>query len=130
MHKVEFMGHTGVLKKLSGTLGLSLSLRAFNVPASQNIWWNLSDWILDFCAKTSRLIMWLVYPITESLSLTHSIHKNYHFTDTTTVILRGNGPCNTSSNPGEGFCLVVFYSISTVVGHLKPNLVNRYIYWI
>ena len=27
--------------------------------------------------------MWLVYPITENLSLTHSIHRNDHFTDPT-----------------------------------------------
>ena len=55
--------------------------RVFNISASQNVWWNLSDWILDFCAKTSGLITWLVYPITESLSLTHFIHRNYHFTN-------------------------------------------------
>ena len=59
-------------------------LRAFNISASQNVRWNLSGWIWDFCAKTSGLIMWLVYPITESLSLTHTIHRNYHFTNPTT----------------------------------------------
>ena len=31
-------------------------LRAFNILISQNVWWNLSDLILDFCAKTSELI--------------------------------------------------------------------------
>ena len=28
-------------------------LRALNVPVSRNVWWNQSDWILVFCAKTS-----------------------------------------------------------------------------
>ena len=58
-------------------------MSAFNVPASQDVWRNLSDWILDFCPKTSGLITWLVYPITESFSLTHSIHRNYHFINPT-----------------------------------------------
>ena len=58
-------------------------LRAFNIPASWNAQWNLPDLTLDFCAKTSGFITWLVYPITESLSLTHSIHRNYHFANPT-----------------------------------------------
>ncbi len=31
----------------------------------------------------SGLITWLVSPITASLSLTHSVHRNYHFTNPT-----------------------------------------------
>ena len=99
-------------------------IRAFNIPTSQN------GWVLDFCAKTSGLIMWLVYPIIESFSLciyrcvppthkygtrpflrwarsqgrnphasgkakntfgiksfslNHSIHRNYHFINPTTI---------------------------------------------
>ena len=48
---------------------------------------------MDFCAKTSRLITWLVYPIIASLSLTHSIHRNYHFTYPTGVLPFCRGYC-------------------------------------
>ena len=76
MYKVEFEGLSRIYLYLRVVF-----LRAFHVPASRKIGWNLSDWILDFCAKTFGLITWLVYPITESRSLTQSIHRNYHFTN-------------------------------------------------
>ena len=99
MYKVEFEGLTGALKKISGIWELSFWV-LFNVPAARNVWWNLSDWILDFCTKTSGLITGLVYLITESLSPTHSIHRNYYFSNPT--------PC---SNPRwDGLRFIAFSS--------------------
>ena len=50
-----------------------------------------SIWLdFGFSAKTSGLITWLVYPIKESLSLIHSIHRNYQFTDPTSEAILQN----------------------------------------
>ena len=81
IYSPEFVGLTGVLKKISGILGLSFWELLMSLP---HVCWNLSDCILYFCAKISGLNMWLVYPITTSFFLTHSIHRNYHFTNPTT----------------------------------------------
>ena len=51
---------------------------------------NLSTKQLHFTLTTSGLIMWLVYPILESLSLIYSIHRNYNFTNPTVVLFKIN----------------------------------------
>ena len=81
MYKVEFKWLTGTLKKISGILRLSFwdnvpasRSKSSHIPPSGEIW-------LDFGFLCQDFIMWLVYPITKSLSLTHSRHRNYHFTN-------------------------------------------------
>ena len=64
MYKVEFKVLTGVLKKISGILGLSLWELLMPLPHCEHL--VESIWLdFGFCAKTSGLITRFVYPITE-----------------------------------------------------------------
>ena len=49
-------------------------MRAFNVHASRNVWWNLFDRIWDFCAKISGHI--IEYTFFSLKIINKNIHKN------------------------------------------------------
>ena len=71
-------------------------------------------WILVFCAKTSALFTWLVYLISERLSLTYPLHWNKH------ILL--TKPCLQNSISTRYIrWLFGFHGISTFVGYLIPN---------
>ena len=106
MYKVQFGRPTGTLKKISGILGLSFWELLMSPPhgTSDGI---CPTWILDFCTKISGLISWLVYSITERLFLTHSINRNYHFTNPTPSFRLDAFP--RLKNP---FCLTIYPQLS------------------
>ena len=78
-----------------------------------------------FCAKTSGLITWLVYPIRESLSLTHSIHRNCPFTDPTTVIRIRKNDEITKTRTQDREDLAVHQVRQRQVHQYKMNVSNR-----
>ena len=82
MYKVEFEGLTGALKAISGIVGLSFWEPFTSPPHGTSGEICLTGFGI-FAPRPLGLFTWLVYPITEGLSFTHSIHRNYHFTNST-----------------------------------------------